>query len=418
MRRATTLISLLILAPILLYAGFKGYLWYSIKSDTEDFQKLTAPFANLNYREIDVAWTSLSGPIGLRGITITPTVIDDEIRIESILLHPKNFTDLYEVVKSLTSERLPSRLRLSLDGIVLNLDGEIAGWLNAEQKGSWLGNLDAVGCGRTHFDADALRTMGYEQLANDIVFQYQQDRRGNTFEIIVKVRTHDMMSAHVEASLPLQDVPLNEPLAISGLPTLAALAITVEDLGYNENRNKFCAINLGIEVKEFVDRHVAGVKALAGTEGLDLSDELVSAYKSFVAESGEVAISFNPIDPMSLGYFSNVGAIELADQLGMSISYNNNDIKTLFNPRPVEVMAGAEDEKPKVAPDTYKPTPVKELPVHINRLIKVHTADGKLHHAYLESISSENLVLTRHLTGGSATFIVPIAEIQDVLVLY
>ena len=79
----------------------------------------------------------------------------------------------------------------------------------------------------------------------------------------------------------------------------------------------------------------------------------------------------------------------------------------------------AEEElKPKVILDTYKPTPVAELDQHVNRLLKIRTLDGKQHHAYLSIVDQETLVLTQELVGGSATFRVPIAQIEEVRVLH
>ncbi len=50
--------------------------------------------------------------------------------------------------------------------------------------------------------------------------------------------------------------------------------------------------------------------------------------------------------------------------------------------------------------------------------LRVKTDDGRAHYAYIENVGAENLVLTRHLVGGSASFELSYAEIIEVAVLY
>ena len=417
MRRTISLLILVILAPILLYVGFKGYLWYSIKSDVDEIRTLVAPLAQVDYRQIDVGWTTLSGPVGIRGITVRPVAVVDQIEIGSALVHTESLRELYELARSITNDRAPDRLQLSVNRIVIDLGGSIGEWLNRAHSKDALGNLDTAGCGRVQFSAEDLITMGYQELSNDIALDYHQDRRTGGLVFSAKLRTEGMMSVDFEANIPETEISLTNPRAITGIPKLGALSVRINDLGYNENRNKFCAISMGIDKNEFIANHVAAVREQLQTLGLEPSDGLVAAYSAFVTNSGAFTVNLDPFDPIGIEDLRDLRPQTLIERLAVSVTYNDTTIEELFA-TPEVVEAVEEPEKPKIPIDTYKLTPVASLGQHINRQVKIYTNDGKLHHAYLEGVGAEELTLTRHLVGGSATFSVAIADITEVLVLY
>ena len=417
LRRTTSLLILLGLAPVLLYVGFKGYLWYSIKSDVDAFRDLIAPLVQLDYRQIDVGWTMPSGPIGVRGITIKPLAVSEQIEIGSALIHTGDFRELYELAQSLRRDRAPDRLHLAVNRIVIDLDGSLGEWLNRQHVKNDSGSLAAAGCGRLRFSAEDLVAMGYQQLSNDVALQYRKDLRSGGLIVSGTIRTKDMVSVKFQATIPENEISLRDPRAMTGIPKLGTLSLSIQDLGYNENRNRFCAISLGVDKNQFVANHVVAVSEKLQSLGFDPSDELVSAYRSFVAKSGEFTLNLDPYEPIGVEDITTLSSQTLTERFGISVSYNDATIESLFTV-PEVVEAEEEPDKPKIAPDTYKPTPVASLPQHINRQVKIYTADGKLHHAYLEGVGSEELKLTRHLVGGSATFSVAIADVTQVFVLY
>lgn len=402
---------------MLVYVGFKGYLWYSIKSDVDDFRALVAPLVEVDYRQIDVSWTSPAGPIGVRGITINPVAVSDQIEVGSALVRPESLRELYELAKALRENRPPDRLHVTFDRIILDLEGPLGEWLNTTSASDDWGSLDAAGCARTRFSAADLIAMGYQRLSNDMALRYRKDSRAGGFLISGSIRTEDMVAVKFEATLPETEFPLADPRLMGGIPKLGTLWLSIRDLGYSDNRNQFCATSVGLDKNEFITNHVAAVRAKLQASGFEPSEELVTAYRSFVADSGEFKLSLDPYDPIGVEEISTLSANTLADRLGISVSYNGAELESLLEIS-AAVAVEEQDETPKVAPDTYKPTPVASLPQHIHRQVKIYTSDGKLHHAYLEEVGPEDLTLTRHMIGGSATFSVAKADIAKVLVLY
>ena len=201
------------------------------------------------------------------------------------------------------------------------------------------------------------------------------------------------------------------------IPQLKDFSINIEDLSFNERRNQYCANVTGVSKATFVDRHLEEVRAYAEDSGYPVSDELLAAYRKYVTESGNITITANPLDPVHPMMLLTMNPRQLLEWLSLDVNIAGQNIQELMVIA-VEEEQPEEESKPKVAPDTYKPTPVAELGQHVNRLLKIRTLDGKLHHAYLSLVNQDALVLTQELVGGSATFRVPIAQIDEVRVLH
>ncbi len=410
------LLILAVFLPVLAYASVKGYLWYSIYSHMEDIKKAAAPVAKIEYKDIRAPLTE---PFGVTGITIEPHLVTDTIRIGSALVHTAGLGDLYELGKTVFNEELPKRLEVSLNRISIDLNGEIASLMANNQKTNLFGTpFDAMGCGdREYFSPTDLLAMDYEKLLVDTKFNYGVNRAKDSVDLFVKFRVRDATSLAFDMSVPRGQAPTSRAQLTFQIPQLKDFSINIEDLSFNERRNKYCANLTGVTTAEFVDRHLDQVRSYAADSGFPVSDELLAAYRKYVTDSGNVTISANPLDPVDLMTLLTLNPRQLLEWLSLDVNIAGTNIQELM------VIASAEEQqeeevKPKVILDTYKTTPVAELDQHVNRLLKIRTLDGKLHHAYLSVVSHDDLVLTQELVGGSATFRVPIAQIDEVRVLH
>ncbi len=411
------LLILVVLLPVLAYAGVKGYLWYSIYSHMEDIKKAAAPVATIEYEDIRAP---LNEPFGVTGITVVPHLVSDTIRIRSALVHTNGIRDLYELGKKVFTEELPQRLEVSLNQISIDLNGEIASLMANNQKTNLFGTpLDALACAeREFFSPTDLLAMGYEQLSVDTEFQYGVNRVKESVDLFVKFRIRDATSLAFDLSIPRSQAPTSRDQLSLQIPQLKDFSINIEDLSFNERRNKYCADLSGVTSAAFVDRHLDQVKAHADDSGFPVSDELLAAYRQYVTDSGNITVSANPLDPVDLMTLLTLNPRQLLEWLSLDVNIAGKNIQELMVIVVEEEEQPEEDAKPKVLLDTYKPTPVAELDQHVNRLLKIRTVDGKLHHAYLSVVSQDALVLTQELVGGSATFRLPIAQIDEVRVLH
>ena len=168
------LILLLVILPLLLYGSLKGFLWYSIDAMIKQAQSRAAPSAEITYREIR---TSVLGPIGVTGITIRPHDIDDVIKVGSVLVKWKEPRDIIPLLEAIFYKRLPDNLNLSIDRILLSMDGEIMSGLG--QQALWESKLpfrlpaSIWGCGDGRFQAADLQAMEYKRLQVDVRMEYK-----------------------------------------------------------------------------------------------------------------------------------------------------------------------------------------------------------------------------------------------------
>ncbi len=410
------LLILAVLLPVLAYAGVKGYLWYSIYSHMEDIKEAAAPVAKIEYKNIRAPLTE---PFGVTGITVEPHMVSDTIQIGSALIHTTGLRDLYELAKTSFDEELPNKLEVSLDRLSIDLNGETASLLANNQKSNLFGTpFDAMACGdREFFSPTDLIAMGYEELSVDTKLSYRPNRIKESVDFFVKFRVREAASLALDISIPKSQAPTSRAQLTVQIPQLRDFSIHVEDLSFNERRNQYCANLSGLSVDEFVERHLNQVKVYAANNDFPVSDELLAAYRNYVTKSGNITVTANPLDPVDLMTLFTLNPRQLLEWLSLDVNIAGKNIQQLMVITVVE--EGPEEEtKPKVIPDTYKPTQISELKQHVNRLLKIRTVDGKLHHAYLSFVGSDSLLLTQELVGGSATFRVPIEQIDEVRVLY
>lgn len=408
--------------PAVVYGIAHGAVWYTVKSRADDVKQALAPFAKFNYGKIHA---SLFGPVGIGDITISPHSMDDTFRVGSVLAHPDGPADLYRILRASHSAAIPASFKISINRAQFDLTGplfEMMDQMSSMGAGAATANIGSnFGCGdRQQFGITDLVRMGYDTLVTDLRFEYGLDNRDGTLNLFTRVRTHDMMEFSFEGVIPAEQAGATIRSPGAQIPSLSNLTFSYQDEDYNRRKNQYCSDLTGVSVEKFLDRHVAGFEAFLHSGDFTPSQALIEAYRKFVANPGSrITVSLNPYEPLDMFALQRIDSAEWLEWLGVKVSVNGDPVAELgsVNPRAEEQLAEGDETKPKVTPDTYKLTPLAELGGHLNRKVKILTNDGKQHDAYLERIEPEQLVLTQHLVGGSATFSVPLATIDEVLVL-
>jgi hypothetical protein len=407
---------LLVVIPVLAYGGARGILWYLVNSKGEELKNALAPVAALEYEHVQA---SLTGPLGIENISISPHALDDEVRIKSILVAADGPQEVYKLARAAWDDKLPERLRLSVNGITLSLDGELAFWMN-KQTASGSGNnpFDTSCGGKASLGSDDLQQMGYEKLVTDLRLEYQFGRGEEGLGVFAQISTREMMSVRVSGNIPANSVSTSVQRLAQSEPELAYLSVTYGDDSYQKRKNEYCAKLEGITVADYVDASVESLKNFLLENDFRPSDELIAAYRKLLTGSPKLTMVLNPVEPLDLAALAAIDSSNPGQIPGFQVLIDDEPVTLgeIIEPEP-ETLVDA-NGAPQAPPDTYKETTIAELDQHLNRRIKVYTRDGKLHQAFLERVEPEQLVLTRHLVGGSATFTVPFTEVTGVLVLY
>ena len=420
MRKLRKLIFILVLVPAALYGIVKGYTWWTIKSQMESLQSAMAPVAAISWQEIA---TPLMGPIGVKNIVVRPNIVNDPIQIGSVLIHANGPMERFELLRAHIQDEVPKNLKLSINRVSLDLNGEIAKWLGALQTGATVGTqIDALACGnRKFFSVNDLREMGYKELATDVRLEYKFDESKNALSLFAQVRTYDMMVLSIDATIPGTDVPRKIKSVSLQEPSIESLSITVQDLGFNKNKNNFCSVESGRPVEQYLKAHVESVRARAGEIHFRPSEELLTAYRTYLSKpSSTITISINPQDANPLSALSMPDSNDALQALGLEVSLDQKPIKNLGNfktaaERLAEMQAAQEANKVKVI--TYRDTPVPDLNKYIDQRVLLNTNDGKFLVGYLTTVSPEEIVITRQMVGGSAVMTIAASNIARARVL-
>lgn len=407
---------LLVVIPVVAYGGARGILWYLVNSKGEELKKALAPVAAFDYKHVQA---SLTGPLGIENITISLHALDDEVRVKSILVAADGPQEVYKLARAAWDDKLPERLRLSINGITLSLDGEIAFWMNNQAvSGSGNNPFDTSCGGKANLGSDDLQQMGYEKLVTDLRMEYQFGRGEEGLGVFAQISTRDMMSVRVSGNIPANSVSTSVQRLAQSAPELAYLSVTYADDSYQKRKNEYCAKLEGITVADYVDASVESLKNFLLDNEFRPSDELIAAYRKLLTGSPKLTMVLNPVEPLDLAALAAIDSANPGQIPGFQVLIDDEPVTLgeIIEPEP-ETLVDA-NGAPHVPPDTYKETTISELDQYLNRRIKVYTRDGKLHQAFLERVEPEQLVLTRHLVGGSATFSVPLTDVTGVLVLY
>lgn len=414
-RRTRNSIIALILIPAAAYGVARLAVWYSVRDGLADIGESMAPFASLEHSRI---LSPVFGAFGASGIRIKPRLFKDEISIGSALVHITDPIEKYQFLSATMGGNVPTSFNFSLNRVRVPLDGDLAGWLGttAAPAGASSGPEAACAAG-TGFTLGDMNKMGYEELVANVKADYAYDRRARGLGLYLKVEVEDAYEMTLEGRIPSSEVVFAAD-RITGIPKISDLTVSLRDLSWSPRFNKYCAGVLGISEAAYVDKRVNDTREAFMAAGFEPSEELLAGLEAFARGAASLTVSLNPHDPIDPTQLDMGGDPDyMIDTLGLEVMIDGKPVRNLGAVARAVEEESAGDEQPAQRAETYKPTPMAELPQYLKSQVRVFTADGNRHEGYLDSIDAQKLVLTRHLAGGSATFDVGRDSIDRVLVL-
>lgn len=406
-------ILILVLVPLAVYGAARLAVWYSVNDAVSSVRESLSPVASLEYAK---TLSPVFGAFGVSGIRIRPHAVDDEITIGSALVHVDDPLEKYHFLRAAMRDTIPTSFNFSLNHIRFGLQGELASWLDRAAAGAPAASGDSSVCrAGTALDMGDLRGMGYDELVASVQVDYEYDRLRNGLVVYATMDFAQMFEITLETRIPPGEVVFNID-RMQGIPRLANLTLSYVDQSWASRFNGYCAASLELSEDQFIERKMAEQRQLFSLAGFEPSDALMNALETIARGNGELTLNFNPRDPISLTDLDVTEDPEfLLDQLGLEVLVDDKPVENLGAVRQApEEEAERETAQRK---ETYKPTPLAELPRYTKNRVRVLTRDGKRHEGNLDGVEADRLILTRHLAGGSATFEVQREEIDQVLVL-
>jgi len=404
---------MLVLLLAAVYGTARLAVWYSVKDAVSNARESLSPLASLEYSK---TLSPVFGAFGISGIHIRPHLLDGELTIGSALVHIDDPIEKYHFLRATFSDRVPTHLKFSLNRIRVGLEGSMASWLdqNTTPRQSTSGAPAACAVGAP-FTVQDIRNMGYDELVANVNVDYAYNRRQGGLVAYTRISLEEMFEVTLETRIPAGELVLDLD-RMQGLPRLSNLTVSFADLSWASRFNRYCAAKLGMEEEQFIHNRMAETRHLFSTGGFEPSDGLLAALETLARGNGQLTVNFNPRDPVALTSLDISEDFEyLIDKLGLEVLVDGKPVQSLGTVRELPVEE-TEQEKQQLR-ETYKPTPLTELPRFIDNRIRIITKSGATHEGSLDGVEADRIILTRHLAGGSATFDVDRADIERILVL-
>lgn len=414
-RRTRNWTILLILIPVLAYGVAKAVIWYSVREGMQNVRESLSPFASVDYAKVA---SPVFGSFGVTGIRIKPRVFEDEISIGSALIHIDDPIEKFEFLSAAREERIPTTFHFSLHDVHIPLNGDLAAWIEKNSApGGVAGDAPAACDTGAGLAVGDMSKIGYDELTGNVAFDYTYDRHSGALNTYLKLTLRDMAEVTLEGTIPASEVVFNAK-RVTGVPKFSDLSLTLQDLSWASRFNKYCAGVMGITEAQYVKKRMTDTRKAFEDAGFEPSRELLEGLEKFTTGKATLTVTLNPRDPIGLTHMPVVDDPEyLIDSLGIGVMVAGEPVKDLGRAKTTPVAQVAEEEKQQPLEETFKPTPMQELPQFLKSRVRVFVADGNMHQGYLDSIDSKKLVITQHLVGGSATFDISRKDVAKVLVL-
>ena len=323
-------IKILLILPILIYGGLKGYVWYEVKTTMDDIIATAAPFADITY---DSVISSLEGTVGVGGVVIRPKMASDEFTIQEMTISAPNILDIIFIGRNAKNKEFPEYAALEFKKVGIDLNSKIFAMLGNMQAQAAMQQpqsapllverIDALGCGDVvRFGRKEFIDMGYNPLELDVTFNMEFRKVAREMKINMSFKDRDLYDLRLAMQFPFDSDKIKSGAAASE-QEISRLNIKYIDTGYHKLRNQYCArINKGT-VDEYVD---ANISLLTAQLGAVLPEKTAESYRNFLINGGTVNVSMNPVEPAMLSGLSLYKNSDVMDILGMDITINGDTI--------------------------------------------------------------------------------------------
>ena len=436
----------ILLLPAIAYGALYGYLWYEVKSQTEEVAASAAPFAKLSYGNIHIS--PLGDELGLNNIIISPVMTSDTFRIEKLRIKAPHFGQLLKLSGVLGENALPENVSLHLKGIHIDLESQIftvveqmqaqAASAEPASPSTMMFSPDALGCGgRSRFSVGDYSAMGMGNLVSDISAEswYNPQLHRTNIKIDADFRGLYSVGLNFELDGSLKQMNRQDT-------TLPRTYISYRDAGYYKLRNKFCAIENNTSIDSYVERNIELLKAVLGAT---IPRDDLAAYRKFMHNGGSLAIRLAPYSNFPLDGLSYYKPADIIDMLGLSIRIDNTPIaldKFKWGEQRLaltQIRTEIRDSEPADnEPTTIPPRELLEsrrasgsssspsfhvirlehAAKYLNHLAEVTTSDGRVRQGIIKQTDQVQLLLVMKVTSGTLTYPVNLAEIERLRVRY
>ncbi len=340
-----------------------GYWWMTrqIASHMDDLATTLRPVGSLSY---DAVRVSPGGAAYVVGIRFVPFGMAESVEVERVSITAENLWRLWRMSRDFEDGFIPSKLRLSLNGLKLSLDGQLVDGVEGGAFGGLL--FDAAGCGdRREFSAMDLTGMDYWDLLLDASMAYRLENDGERIVLSMTSRGREMSELSATTTLELNATSRRvEELTMAFFNArLESVHLSYRDLGFYPRMLDFCAAETGMSLTDYRDHHARQWRERWSEIGLEPGPEATVGYQRFLSSPEQIEIRLEPRWSMPV---SRLASLDESGWIGetriqFAVNYGSMlelDIATLGSdlPEPAEDATRADPTRPVTTASTERPS--------------------------------------------------------------
>ncbi len=356
-----------------------------------------------------------SGRILINELRFAPHLVAGEARIGQLEISAPNLIELLQATREFDQGRIPPSLGLQIRQFRIPID---VGAANQSDTAFSTGlPFEAAGCdGRNTLSISDLPDLDIWDLVTDINLDYRVIGGGEGAQIRLSSHSRNLAGMSMDLRVHLgsgsRDLRLVTRAAASA--RLERAEINYRNLGFRERIERFCSDQLETTVDHFKNIHVNAWSAAWARHGLSPSEELLGAYRQFIADPQIVNLVIYPGQRLPLNAFSRLDLADLVDALEATLSVNDDRrIDVNFDASAAAAMAAEADRGEAAEPDQepdirrirWTEIPIAQAERHVSERVRITTNTGDRISGELVEVEAEFVHL--RIRGASGFYIRP-----------
>ncbi len=398
------------------------YFAHQIRLQLEDVTKMIRSFGGVfSYTGVNV---NLRGHLELTDVSFFGPGMDDSVRVEKVSIRSGSLFGVQKLARDFHQQRAPGELNIAFEGMHVPLNGDAFKQLMTPSGSDE--HFLMAGCGEHKQLTQAeLNAMGYgPTVLVDSYVNFHLFNNGQWMELEATTKAKDMN----EISFKL-DVTLNSPSrdfmalgAAAPQATLNNVKLTYLDHGLTQRILNYCQQETELPKEDYIQAHLASFKTVLHGYGVNVGENALRNYQSFILQSGSLGLLIKPITEFRLQEFANADPEYIEKQFRMTMLVNDQEAGEL------DVIEMTQQEKDQfqssqskqsvaiggvateMSLESSREIAVAKLDKHIAELVEVETISGRLIEGRILQADGKKLLL--HVFQENGTMEIPIKYAQ------
>lgn len=314
---------LILAIPVVVLLVAVGLYFHYTRQVERHLQVVAGQLAIVGQLDWDRVWIHPSGEVRADRLTFMPHAVNEEIRIERLVIRAPGLMALIQSATDLNQGRLPETLSMSIQGLQAPLEGSRFDRLQTDFSSGF--PFEAIGCDdRNRFTVSDLARMDYFDLAFDLDVGYELTDSERNLELRLNSVARNISGLDFRIRFRLDSLSREIDLLMRawGVASIEEIEWRYHNLGFRERATRFCSEQLQISPEHFIDHHLNHWMAAWSQIGIAPGTAVRSAYRQFLDQPREFSIEARPKDRLAVSALARLEPRELLDRLELLVGVN------------------------------------------------------------------------------------------------